>query len=312
MSKKQNESNSKSNLSKKKLLVTLGTSLLSVSSACVGLSLYVGLNLTRKKRRPIEDNPENHKLTYKDIEFKSLDGETNIKGWLLPTKEEPKLNIIMAHGYGGNRHNAGFIHLSKRLVPLGYQTLMFDFRNSGESEGKVTTIGAREKYDLLGAIEWIKTQNDKPIVLHGVSMGAATSILAAGMSQDVAGVIADSPYSDLKDYLKENLPVWTKLPAFPFTPLIMNTIPKIANIDVKEASPIQSLEAIYPRPVLFIHGNGDTKIPYTESEKMAALHPDAFEIWIPEGTDHVKGFLDYPKEYVKRITEFLMKFEGNK
>lgn len=306
LSHKQNPKNKST---KKKVLTTVGTSLISATSACIGLSLYVGLNLTRKKRKPIEDSPKNHELSYKNVEFTSLDEKTKLKGWLVPSIGEPKLNIIMAHGYGGNRHNSGFLLLSRKLVPLGYQTLMFDFRNSGESDGKVTTIGAKEKYDLLGAIRWIKQQNDKPIVLYGVSMGAATSLLAAGMSKDVVAVIADSPFSDLRGYLKENLPVWTKLPSFPFTPLIMNTIPRIAKMDVKEASPIQALQDIYPRPVLFIHGNSDRKIPYTESEKMASLHPDVFNIWIPDGTDHVKGFIDYPKEYVKHVIEFLEKLE---
>lgn len=309
MSELNQEQNLNKKSTKKKVLATVGTSLLSATTACVGLSLYVGLNLTRKKRRELDDNPDNHNLKYEDVSFVSADNETNLKGWFIQTERKPKLNVIMAHGYGGNRHNAGFLHISKSLVKRCYNTFLFDFRNSGESEGKVTTIGVKEKYDLLGAINWVKQQNDLPIVLYGVSMGAATSLLAAGMSEDVKAVIADSPFSDLSVYLKENLPVWTKLPSFPFTPIIMNTIPRIANMDVKDASPIQALEAIYPRPVLFIHGNGDQKIPYTESEKMASLHPDAFNIWIPEGTDHVRGLVDYPMEYIDRLSNFLKKIE---
>ncbi|MFP3726521.1 alpha/beta fold hydrolase [Priestia filamentosa] len=309
MQNKENVEQPKIKSTKKKVFTTVGTSLLSVSSACIGLSIYVGMNLTRKKRKPLEDNPKNHKLSYQDVIFQSADKETNLKGWFIPAHGKPKLNVIMAHGYGGNRHNAGFLHVSKPLIEKGYNAFLFDFRNSGESEGKFITIGVKEKYDLLGAINWIKAHSNAPIVLYGVSMGAATSLLAAGMSEDVKAVIADSPFSDLRGYLKENLPVWTKLPSFPFTPIILNTIPRLADMDVKEAIPIEALKVIYPRPVLFIHGNGDQKIPYTESEKMATLHPDIFELWIPEGTDHVKGFVDYPEEYIDRICNFLEKIE---
>src|SRR5699024_5857875 len=111
--------------------------------------------------------------------------------------------------------------------------------------------------------------------------------LAAAQSDDVAGVVDDSPFSDLEDYLKVNLPVWSDLPSFPFTPLILGIMPIITDLDPKEASPISVLDDIAPRPVLFIHNEGDTSIPYTESETMYREHPDVFEFWLPTGEGHV-------------------------
>jgi fermentation-respiration switch protein FrsA (DUF1100 family) len=75
-------------------------------------------------------------------------------------------------------------------------------------------------------------------------------------------------------------------------------------IDLAKANPIHSLESIGPRPVLFIHGDNDQKIPYTESVKMVNINPELFELWIPKGVDHVNAFKTYPKEYTERIISF--------
>lgn len=285
------------------------TMLLTILILSILLSVIVGFILLKKKRRAIQDNPANYGLAYKDVSFLSGDEKTMLKGWLMEPEHEAILTVIMSHGYGGNRHedNVGFLPLSNKFIERGYRVLLFDYRNAGESEGSFTTVGAKEKYDLLGAIDWIKESTDEPIVLYGISMGASTSLLAASMTDDVIGVIADSPFSDLEAYLSINMPVWTKLPTFPFTQLILNTIPIIAGLNIKEASPLSVLEQVYPTPVLFIHGQEDPFIPFTESVKMYETHPDKFELWLPEGTKHVKGFKNYPVPYFQKVTAFIEK-----
>ncbi|TYR81755.1 lysophospholipase [Priestia megaterium] len=274
---------------------------------CTAISVYVGLSLTKKERQPITADPSEYGLSYKDATFISRDKETKLKGWIIEPETTPKATIIMSHGYGGNRHDngAGFLPLSKNFAEEGYRVVMFDFRNAGESEGSQTTIGVKEKMDLLGVIDMIKGETEEPIVLYGISMGAATSLLAASQEDTIKAVIADSPFSDLEAYLKENLSVWSKLPDFPFTALTLATVPFIAGLDPSEASPIQAVKDIYPRPILFIHSNGDTAIPYTESKRMVQTHPDKFKFWMPKDVKHVKGYSEYPEEYVKRVTKFL-------
>src|SRR5690625_7050105 len=118
-------------------------------------------------------------------------------------------------------------------------------------------------------------------------MGGSTALLAAAQSDDVVGVVADSPFSDLEDYLKVNLPVWSDLPDFPFTPLILGIMPIITDLDPNEASPISVLDDIAPRPDLFIQNAGDASIASTESELRADTHPDVFGLWLTDGDGHV-------------------------
>ena len=177
---------------------------------------------------------------------------------------------------------------SSTFAENGYRVVMFDFRASGLSGGKMITVGAKEKLDLLGVINWVETNTEEPIILYGISMGAATSILAGSENENVQAVIADSPFSDLRGYLETNLPLWTGLPDFPFTPVIIGTIPIITELDPNEASPINQVKSLYPRPVLFIHAKGDSYIPYTESVKMVENYSDKFQLWTPDGSDTLR------------------------
>lgn len=276
--------------------------------ACVAIATIVGLQLTHPERKPIKDNPANHGLSFEPIEVQSKSPRETVmlKGWLIPA-QSPKMTVIFAHGYAGTRQekHISTLALAKKLHEKGYQIVMFDFRNSGESGGTVTTIGQEEKYDLLNMIKWTKQKfPDQKIGLLGFSMGGATALLAAAESPDVAAVVADSPFNDLHNYLQENMSHWTNLPDVPFTPLMLFMMPYLVGVEPENVSPIKAVERIFPRPVLFIHGDADEVIPAVHSETMYAKHPDVFQYWSTKGVDHVHSFITYPDEYVARVTQF--------
>ncbi|WP_041470466.1 alpha/beta hydrolase [Geobacillus sp. GHH01] len=279
--------------------------------ACVGLSVYVGWQLTHKPREPITMTPKDYGMAYESATFTSKDGKTALEGWIIPPKGAAKMTVIFAHGYAGNRiqKNVPFLPLAKRLVDKGYRIILFDFRASGESGGDMITIGVKEKDDLLGVIDYAKRHYREPVALYGVSMGAATSILAAAEDNDVRGVIADSPFSDLESYLRANMPVWTHLPNVPFTYLILAIVPALADLDLGVSSPIHAVDRVAPRPILFIHSKDDRSIPYEESVKLYKTHPDAFQLWLTDKADHVKSFSLYSDEYVERVLVFLRSLE---
>src|SRR5690625_459249 len=273
---------------------------------CVVISIYVGYSMTRPEKKPIDQLPSDYGMEYDEIGFSSKEDGLNLAGWVLHPEESPKMTVILAHGYKGNRFedHVSFFSMAEDLLEKGYRVVMFDFRYAGDSDGKMATVGAKEQLDLLGVIDWVDENYEEPIGLLGISMGASTSLLAAAQTDDVIGVVADSPFSDLQEYLKVNLPVWSDLPNFPFTPLILTLMPIISDLNPKDASPISVLDDIAPRPVLFIHNKGDDSIPYTESEKMMEKHPDVFELWLPDGDGHVKAYKQNKAEYIDRVDSF--------
>lgn len=280
----------------------------------IGISTYVGWQLTHPKRKPLDDSPENYGLSMETIKFPSRNMDVELDGWFLKspfpqTIDAKPMTIIMAHGYAGNRLEKGLpaLSLAQSLVTAGYHVVMFDFRNSGNSEGDLTTVGYLEKQDVLGAIDWVQKNEPSRIGLIGFSMGGSTSILAAAEEKSVLGVITDSAFSQLNPYLTDNLPVWSKLPRFPFTPLILSILPRLIGINPKHVDALAAVDQIYPRPILFIHSREDAAIPWSNSEWMWNCHPDVFEQWITEKAGHVGSYQMQPEAYTKRVLAFFSK-----
>lgn len=290
----------------KMLLWIAGVLLFGVIIVVLGISIYVGHEMTHPEKKPIDQFPSDYDLAYDEVNFMSADEETDLYGWVLHPKSPAKMTLIFAHGYKGNRFEAHipFLAMARDFLEKDYRIVMFDFRYAGESGGDMTTVGVKEQLDLLGAVDWVKAHYDEPIGLLGISMGASTAILTAAQTEDVVGIVADSPFSDLKEYLQTNLSVWSDLPHFPFTPLILTIMPLITDLDPKEASPISVLDQIVPRPILFIHNEADASIPYSESVKMQEAYPEYFSLWITDGEDHVTSYKHHRSEYIEKVDAF--------
>jgi dipeptidyl aminopeptidase/acylaminoacyl peptidase len=287
-------------------LLWLAVSVVILSSlAIVSVSFYVGWNLTHPERRALDVTPDKLNLVYQDFSVSSKLDEVELRGWWLEAEQAHSV-VIMAHGYRSNRLEGGMaLDLAGDLVQLGYHVLMFDFRNSGESSGDMTTVGYHEKHDLLTMVDYAQQQfPDLPLGLLGFSMGASTSLLAAGEDTRIQAIVADSPFSDLREYLEDNLPYWSNLPHYPFTPLILSILPTVLNLDVQQVSPREAIRDV-SAPVLLIHGDGDVAIPYENSKQILAHSKgNPIEFWAPEQSGHVAAYKDYPEEYVERVHTF--------
>jgi len=270
--------------------------------AVAGISAYIGDQLTTPERETLTYTPKALGLKYENVTIESEEGD-DLYGWWIP-HPTPRATIVFAHGYGKNREQTD-LPLNE-LIPefhdQGYQVLTFDFRASGISEGNRVTVGANEQTDLTRAVQFAKARTDVPIVLYGISMGAATALVTAD-DTEVAAVIADSPFSDLRSYLETNLPVWSDLPNFPFTPMILTVTPWFTGLDADRVRPVEDVKNI-EAPMLLIHGKGDDAIPVSESERIAAANDD-IELWITENDGHVASFESFKAEYKERVFDFL-------
>lgn len=289
------------------LIWTVVIIFLAVIIAVVAISVYVGWSLTHPARKPVTTKPSVFQLTYENIQFISRNRDVQLKGWFLPSATEKKdRTLIFADGYAQNRLQKELpaLSLAKSLVNDGYNVVMFDFRDCGESGGTETTVGQLEQQDLLGAVDWVKQNHPSKVGVIGFSMGATTALLAAADDPSIVGVIADSPFNNLLSYLKENLPVWSHLPNFPFTPLILDIIPPLTGMHPEEVNALSAVDRIYPRPVLFIHSQTDKDIPYTNSETMWEKHKDKFQFWKTTGVGHVGSYAKYKEMYTGKVEGF--------
>lgn len=263
-----------------------------------GIAAYVGWNLTHPVREPITKTPGEYGLPFHDVIFPSRIDALPLSGWLI-TAPGSKTIVIEAHGYATNRSSEEpILPLAKTLYQKGVSTLLFDFRDSGASPGNLVSVGDFEQRDLFGAVDFARKLGYQHIGIIGYSMGASTAVIVGSEDPAVQALALDSPFADLRTYLRAHMTVWTHLPNFPVTPLILLEIPLLTGTNLNHVSPLQDIAAMGKRPVLFIAGDADTTIPVNNSKELyqKAANPHD-ELWIVHGAKHVGAYGIEPETY---------------
>lgn len=212
---------------------------------------------------------------------------------------------LMFHGYRSNavRDFSGGI---TREIERGWNLLLVDQRAHGQSEGRYLSFGVMERYDCL---DWINWANDRfgvqtPIVLAGISMGAATVLMAAGLPlpANVRGVLADCGYSSPRDIIRSVMRTM-HCPGFIY-PLLRLGGRLYGGFDIDSASPEAALRDCRV-PVLLVHGEDDRFVPCEMSRRnWAACSADKTLLTIP-GAGHGLSYLIDKARYEAVLTEFL-------
>lgn len=268
-----------------------------------GILLFILLHPLRFS--PKSNPKEKLGFDYEDIEFNSCGNK--IKGWGI-FQENARFTMIYSHGFYENRESRilpGY-EMMKEITNMNGNFICYDFSGTGKSEGNYETIGFREKEDVKNAVEFAKTHSNTPVILYGVSMGAVSSLLAAAESENVSGAFVDSPFSDLKNYLEINLPVWTKLPRFPFNNIIIGIAKKFTIIELEKVSPVNALNNI-DIPIFIAHGKGDNKIPYTETLKIIEKNSNNknIEYKIFNSKGHCQNMAQNREDYINLLKNFI-------
>ena len=155
----------------------------------------------------------------------------------------------------------------------------------------------------------VEQNSDSEITLFGVSMGAATVMMASGeesLPDQVVNIIEDCGYSSVWDELKYQAKEMYNLPAFPIL-YEVSAISKIrAGFSYGQASSVNQLKN-NTRPVLFIHGSDDTFVPTSMVYKNYQATQGEKELYIVKGAGHAKSFETDPQAYIEKISTFLKK-----
>ncbi len=211
-------------------------------------------------------------MPLEEVEFQSRDRIT-LRGWQA-MHPSPKARIVLCHGIFGDRTET--LWWARRLYPLGYSLLLFDFRARGKSGGARSTLGHLETNDLLGALDFLDGQGTQPTVVLGISMGGAVAIMTAARDDRISAVISHGAYArlDLAIAQRGRLflgPFWQAL-AVPMTYFGRPWM----QIDPHEVSPMAEAQNIGPRPMLVLHGGKDRVVSPNDAEMIAkAAGPNA-------------------------------------
>jgi len=258
----------------------------------------------------LEINPASFNLNSENVKFLTSDG-LEISGWFIRPRSVEKSDriIIICHGWGANK--ADVFPSNMYLLKKGFNLLYFDFRNHGESGGNVSSIGKLEGLDLTAAVEYLKKEKpdfSKKIGVYGISMGASVAILTAAQDERISALVVDSPFSSFNYIVVRYAKLFYKIPKYPLTPLTFLFTKMRLGFNPDDFSADRYVNKISPRPIFFIHGANDERIPVDEGKKLYALAGEPKEFWEVSGADHMESHSKNPLEYESRVGEFFRKY----
>ena len=181
-----------------------------------------------------------------------------------PASECP-MTVLVAPGNGGNR--AGRTALALGLIDRGYGVLLLEYRGYGGNPGSPTEHGLTS--DASAARDFLVGHGvpDARMIHFGESLGGAVvSRLAA--EHPPAGTVLRSPFTELADMAAEHYPL----------------IP--ARWLLWDRFPVASLVAEQHQPLEVIYGDGDTVVPASLSQRVAASAGGPVRVTIVPGADH--------------------------
>ena len=236
---------------------------------------------------------------------------------------------VVVHGY--QVRSEGMLHIAYLYNhDMGYNVLLPDLYGHGESEGDHIQMGWKDRWDVIRwseiANEIFKVKGDKlraksderkvkntRQVIHGNSMGAATTMAVSGEKTPdyVKCFVEDCGYTSVWDIFSSELKLRFGLPEFPILYTASATARAKAGYGFKEASALQQVQNC-EKPMLFIHGDADDYVPTRMVYPLYGAKPGDKELWVVPGASHANSYRDNREEYTRRVGEFVGRYIGGR
>lgn len=249
--------------------------------------------------------------------FKS--GSLKLCGVLTKPAASTDKCVVLCHGMTVTKEEDGiFTELAEKLAKAGFAVFRFDFSGHGESSGKsVDMTVAGEKEELESAVRFLQTKGYKTFGILGASFGGGVvSVFAAEHPDTAKALVLWNPLVDYHAIFEPELP-WPKAN---FGKAAMIKLENQGSIEVgsrrfklgkplfdemRKLQPWKGLQKL-KIPILFVHGDSDTYVPYEDSVKYSKLLNA--ELKTIRGAGH--GFHDNKRvseEADKATIEFFLK-----
>jgi len=224
------------------------------------------------------DNPKNYPYQYSEHTFFSQD-DTDVYGLYIKTDKTPKGLIVLANGMYQNMS----FRFPKWLwiVDAGYDLFTFDYRGYGKSYADADIFGFRD--DARAALEYAHGLDEKKkIIFIGQSLGATLMIdvLKNKHYDYVSLAVADSAFTGFAS--STSALMMKSIILFPISWVPYTFFPD-------ELNSIENIEFV-KTPILFVAGDRDFVVNYTNSKKLYAKANEPKSLWIVKGAGHVRSF----------------------
>ena len=244
-----------------------------------------------------------------NIEIKSRDGLRLVGHWY--PCENAKRVIVAMHGWRSTWNN-DFGIIADFWRSEGSSILFAEQRAQNNSEGEYMTFGYMERYDCLDWINFVNehTEKEYPIYLAGVSMGASTVLMTAGLElpSNVKGVIADcgftSAYDEWRYVVKDNLHL-----SYGFRGYMIDEIcKKKINTNSKDITTISAMQNTSV-PILFIHGSDDKFVPIRMTYENYKACKSPKRLLVVPGAGHGQSYYCEKENYENAVRAFWREYD---
>ena len=250
------------------------------------------------------------KANTEKLKLVAYDG-TDLVGLLIKHPDGAKRVAICQHGYTASPVSVQ--PYAKMFYDKGYDVLLPYARAHWESGGKYVGMAWLDRFDTLRWVDRIIELygRDVSIVMHGVSMGGATVVAASGMNPppQVKCVIDDCGFASQYDEYSsqiEHIHLPNKLILLP----LEMGVRMVQGYSIYDAD-IARLAANTKLPIMFIHCDRDTFVPYAQCIKLYdACGSDDKEFVTFENAAHAASYVSDKERYVKIVTEFVDRVMG--
>jgi dipeptidyl aminopeptidase/acylaminoacyl peptidase len=236
------------------------------ASLVVGVVLVASLAsfalAVRPPRLTVPLRPDDYRLPVERVSIRADDG-VELAGWFLPRPGAPA--VVLLHGYPAEK--ADLLPLASALASE-FATLLVDQRYFGDSEGRATTLGFRERQDLKRMLDFLEARGATAVGVFGFSLGGAVALLAAAEDPRIRALVAYAPFADLR-MLGHELYGWMGLGRYPFVEAMLVWSRLLFGADITRPSPAQAAARVTV-PVLLVHSRQDEQIPFRHAEQLRA------------------------------------------
>jgi len=256
------------------LLKVVGVTAACGAAAYAGSGYYVFRNAFDLKKSNSYNKSNTNRLTYgsdeknewfmhsiRDDEFiDSFDG-LKLHALRLSNNHENHKWVVLNHGIGD--YSGTMIDYLYELDHAGFNVLAIDSRGCGMSEGRYTSLGWNEHYDLISWINYlVNLDNSAMIALVGINVGASAVMNAVGdyLPSNVKCAVEDGGLSEVKEILNTYIRREFKVSGKLLLPSVDLYVKNVLHFSLNDISTKRQLENARV-PMLFMHGSEDEVIP---------------------------------------------------
>lgn len=232
-----------------------------------------------------------------------------LHAYYVAAPEATRATAVIVHGYTDNAIRMFMLaHLYNH--ELRYNVLLPDLHYSGLSDGDCFRMGWLDRLDVM---RWMDVADSifggTQMVVHGISMGAATTMMVSGEEQRpfVRCFVEDCGYTSVWDEFEHELRGRFGLPAFP----LLHVADWLCGVEhgwtFREASAVEQVKKCR-LPMLFIHGDADDFVPTWMVYELFEAKPQPKEIWVVPGAAHAVSYRDNRDQYVWRVRNFVSRY----